>query len=76
MRRLILLGGIFILTIVVSSCKKEVIQPNSRAAEAGVEQSHQQKAAFGSGDVNGNNGDITDPNDDDYTRKPKKTVKK
>lgn len=76
MKRLILLCSIFILTVVVSSCKKEVIQPNNRAAETGVEQFHQQKAAMGSGEITGSTGDITDPNDDDYTRKPKKTVKK
>lgn len=77
MKRLIVFGVFFISLIAVSSCKKEVIEPNGciESLDKGERVSSKQIGGSTIGGTNegvGTYGDITDPNDDDYTRKPKK----
>lgn len=79
MKRLPILVGIVLVSL-VSSCKKEVIQPNDYY---GVEQSREPAKinkiggnSVGSPSSSGTlEGGITDPNDDDYsTRRPNKKI--
>lgn len=72
MKRVILFMGILLMTI-ISSCKKEVIRPN------GCEEKEQQEISLRKANKDENSvtsptgGDITDPNDDDYSsRRPVK----
>lgn len=87
MKRLIVFGVLFIALATISSCKKEIIKPNEsvKTSEHG-DRINQQSISVTGSSVGGNNiggsnegtgaigGDITDPNDDDYTRKPKKKI--
>lgn len=83
MKRLIIFGSIALLTGFFSSCKKEVIQPNSQT-EVSDSQSgssvrinkvgNATNAPSPGNSESGAAGGITDPNDDDYSnRKPAKT---
>lgn len=81
MKRLVVFGVFFIALIAVSSCKKEVIEPNGYIESSDTDERVGPKKiggltpGSGLGSTNedlGGYGDITDPNDDDYTRKPKK----
>lgn len=85
MKRLIVFGIFFIALIAVSSCKKEIIKPcesietgengdrvapkNINIGGSNVGNGSNASTSEGAGGING---DITDPNDDDYTRKPRK----
>ena len=74
MKRLILFSSVFMLMTIVSTCKKEIIEPNNRVENDGkgalIDPSYAAPAPN-----TGTTGEITDPNDDDYTRRPKKTIK-
>ena len=85
MKRLIVFGSIALLTGLFSSCKKEVIQPNSRTevsdCPSGASTKMKKAGNTNTGTITttgnsetGATGGITDPNDDDYSnRKPTKT---
>lgn len=80
MKRLIVFGSIALLTGLFSSCKKEVIQPNSRTevsdCQSGSTKLHKagNASSVSGNSESGSTGGITDPNDDDYSnRKPAKT---
>jgi hypothetical protein len=80
MKRLPILVGI-VLVSMVSSCKKEVIQPNGHC---GVEETRESvklnkigggASSDSSPSTGSSGGSITDPNDDDYsTRRPNKKI--
>lgn len=82
MKRLIVFGVLFIALTVISSCKKEIIEPHTcvENSDKGNRVTSKSVVSTGSGsttgsvsgDTGGVGGDITDPNDDDYTKKPKK----
>lgn len=78
MKRLVLFGGIFIVMAIISSCKKEIIQPNASIETVEPDRGQYTQKALretttGTGDIS--TGEITDPNDDDYTRRPTKSKK-
>lgn len=85
MKRLIVFGSIALLTGLFTSCKKEVIQPNSRTeisdCPSGTNTKMKKAGSATSVTITtpgnsetGATGGITDPNDDDYSnRKPAKT---
>lgn len=80
MKRSIIIGSVLVLVVSLSSCKKEVFQPNDRTNEIECGDNFQHKAAKSGGEVDatnptGSTGGITDPNDDDYTKRPTKTKK-
>jgi hypothetical protein len=82
MKRVIVFGVLFITLAVFSSCKKEIIEPHTCGEVSDKDNRVTSKSIVTTdsgttvGGVNvptgGMGEDITDPNDDDYTRRPKK----
>ena len=78
MKNLKIFGSLLIVLIFLASCKKEIIQPNSHSTDVvsapTVKKSAKTNCTSSDGSV-GVDGTITDPNDDDYTRKNAKQKK-
>lgn len=77
MKRSIIIGSVLVLVVILSSCKKEVFEPNNRSTgvECGDDLNHRGLKSEGTTSTAGSAGEITDPNDDDYTKRPTKTKK-
>lgn len=76
MKRSIIIGSVLVLVVILSSCKKEIFEPNNRSTttECGNDMQHRSLKSGSTPNTGGSN-DITDPNDDDYTKRPTKTKK-
>ncbi|MCO5261050.1 MAG: hypothetical protein M9916_13000 [Crocinitomicaceae bacterium] len=85
MKKLIIYGGLFMLMSVFYACKKEIIQPthiittedNTEYSSRGCVKPGQptKPDSLDNGDNTDNGEGITDPNDDDYSRKRTSKVK-
>ena len=88
MKRLIIIGSVLVLVVILASCKKEVFQPtvqpvpteettpSQHRGSKAIETPTNSGSVTGTGTTHGGvGGEITDPNDDDYSKRPSKKNK-